>query len=118
MGSDSLIFLPTGGGGEFLDFANAIRAHSPVPTSSLVVPIQHSHVEWSGIEATHIGLEALSVRGHFLPLVLLPLQPFVDERDQNREVFRYQPLLRLSWYGHPVGSIEANIMGTGKSPHE
>jgi hypothetical protein len=98
MAQDSLIFLPHGGGGEFAAFAEMVRAAGPVLTPSLILPIQHTHVEWSNVDATHIGLEALSARGHFLPLALLPLQPFMDQPDLSQG-FRCHALFRLSWYG-------------------
>lgn len=97
----SLIYRPIGGSGEFTNIAEQIRAAAPVSTPSLIVPIQHTHVEWIGVSATHIGLEAMDVRGSFLPLALVPLQPFLDQPKFDKG-FRRQPLYRLSWYGQPV----------------
>jgi len=65
--------------------------------------------------ATHIALEAIDVRGHFLPLALIPLQPFMDQ-PTFAEGFRHQPLFRLSWYGHPTEIVDENADDKGGAP--
>jgi hypothetical protein len=101
MGDDSVIFLPSGGSGEFTELAERIRAADPVRMPSRIVPIQHTHVEWIDVSATRIGLEEMSVHNHFLPLALVPLEPFLwgSKFDIG---FSRRPLYRLSWYGQPV----------------
>jgi hypothetical protein len=102
MNWDSLIFIPEGGKGEFTDIAASFRRADPVPTLSNIIAIQHSHVEWVNVAASHIGLEAMSATGHFLPLALVPLEPFGNQTSFSAG-FRYRPLFRLAWYGHPQG---------------
>ena len=97
----SLIFLPVGGSGEFAEIAEQIRAAEPVPSPSVILPIQHTSVEFINVCATHLALEAMDARGDFRPIVLIPVQPFTDQ-SAPLKAFRCQPFYRLSWYGHPV----------------
>src|SRR4029077_12363362 len=64
---DSLIFLPQGGKGEYAEIAKAFRKSPAVRKPSSIIAIQHSHIEWVDIAASHLGLEAMSAAGHFLP---------------------------------------------------
>jgi hypothetical protein len=100
MKSPSLIFLPRGGSDEFAEIAKAMREADPVQTSAKIVPIQHTHVEWINVTASHIGLEVLSARGYFLPIALIPLEPFGHQSSFDLG-FHTRALFRLSWYGHP-----------------
>ena len=99
---DSLIFTPNGGRGEFAEIAEAFRQAPAIQKPSSIITIQHSHVEWVNIAASHIGLEAISATGHFLPLALVPLEPFGNQTSFCAG-FRHRPLFRLAWYGHPQG---------------
>jgi hypothetical protein len=95
-----LIFLPVGGSGEFAEIAEQIRAAEPVPSPSVILPIQHTCVEFINVCATHLALDTMDARGDFRPLVMIPIQPFTDQSEPK--TFRCQPFYRLSWYGHPV----------------
>lgn len=107
--ASSLIFVPRGGSGEFSELADKIRAYPPVADRTLILPIQHSHVDYCGVRATHIGLEVLARRGHFLPLALVPLEPFVDHPG-------FTVVFRLAWYGHPDRMGSENAASNGGSP--
>jgi hypothetical protein len=97
MPSDSLIFRPVAGGGIFSDIADRMRADAEPATPSKIVPVGSSYVEWCDVPATHLGLDAMTSEGYFVPLVFVPLAAFTDQRDRE---FRSQPLFRLAWYGH------------------
>jgi hypothetical protein len=97
---DSLIFLPQGGKGEFADIAEAFRHAPPIQKPSTIIAIHHSYAEWANVAASHLALEAQSATGFFLPLALVPLEPFLNQNSFGTG-FRRQPLFRLSWHGHP-----------------
>jgi len=97
---DSLIFTPRGGSGEFSEIAEEFRKAHPIPKPSCIVPIHH--IESVHVVASHLGLDAMDARGYFAPLALVPLAPFGDQPRRDRGL-RFQPLFRLSWYGHPLG---------------
>jgi hypothetical protein len=102
MDFDSLIFIPQAGKGEFAEIAEAFRHAPPIHKPSSIIAIQHSYVEWTNVAASHLALEAQSATGFFMPLALVPLEPFLNQNACGTG-FRRQPLFRLSWHGHPCG---------------
>lgn len=100
MNRSSLIFVPNGGAHEFADIAEKMRGAAGPKSGSRVLAIPNTYVEWMNVEATHLALHAMDVRGYFQPLVLVPLLPFTQQPSAS-DGFRRHPLFRLAWHGHP-----------------
>jgi hypothetical protein len=108
MDRDSLIFLPSGGAGEFSHIAESMRSAEGPVSGSGILAIQSSYLEWVNVQATHLGLHAMDSRGQFQPIVLIPLLPFIRQPSEAVS-FRRHPLFRLSWHGHPNESRPMNM---------